>query len=322
MATSHMNNSSHEVIINAILEVSKDDFIRAVPIGEDRTISSIPRGFKHSLECILSDFQDQITVEASHLDGASVRSPREESPSRVGRQPETLLRNSRDVWIQQRDRHGDALLDAIRDGAVRAASAREHFRRLGCWWCGCNQLTWRFIDKLFIGTDRQEREYLDEITWGTLLRYIQFINKNSEGWILSTVEGECSWDDHRWNVSNTFIHLQLEVPELRGLPEYNTNVQHPVIARGLSVQSSWTQKFNEQENEESNQLSEHMARVLGYLIPIPQPDAVVETSVAKKKIQLTEILIILEENATRSDISEGDYKEYADLLQSIYRELM
>jgi len=53
--------------------------------------------------------------------------------------------------------------------------------------------------------------------------------------------------------------------------------------------------------------------------PEPEPEVTIETTLEKKKRQLTEILSILEGSAALDEIMEGDYKDYADLLMSCHR---
>jgi hypothetical protein len=208
-----MNPALHRVIVQSILEVSKDEFGRRLP--------SVPRGFKSSLELILSDFRNLITVdaeEASTVDRPYLPEPGSRDDV-LGGLPETPVLDSWLIW-------------------------RNSSNGLGfeCWWINSSfQNTVDFIEKVFQDPAVRDYSCLLNITWGTFLRYLCFISKNSEGWIPSNVEGGCSWEDHCWNVSNHLIECCA--------PEY------------------WLNKFIKEEDSAVIGMNNPRMRLLGYLMP-------------------------------------------------------
>lgn len=207
MTTSRMNPHLHKVIIWSILGVSFDNF---------RTISlSDPRGFKYSLEQIHNDFQEWISID----DG------RFTIVSRIAHRPETSVL---DIW--------------------RIWSADN--THPACWWRFCiNKVTIEFINKLFrvhataYGL-AEAHCFLDNITWGTLSRYLTFIKKNST-LIPNTVKRECRWDDHQSVVLEHFIGI------------VDNRKWH-----------DWCQKFNAVEEESVKSISSEWALELGYMMRI------------------------------------------------------
>ena len=141
METSHMNHSLHSGIIQAIREISVDRGDRGY--------------FVNTLEQIISDFQDQITIDATRDPGASA--------SRIGRRPETPVLDSWREW------------DTIRRSGYHDAVRRRRIREL----CPCTyhsrSVTVDFIEKIFVHGLSNGREDTN-ITWGTLLRYFVFIH--------------------------------------------------------------------------------------------------------------------------------------------------
>jgi hypothetical protein len=130
MATSHMNHSLHSGIIQAIRQISVDRGGRGY--------------FVNTLEQIISDFQDQITIDG-------VRDP-DASATRIGRRPETPVLDSWRLWNA--------------DGT-----------RAACWWINCSFLsTVDFIEKIFVHEISNGAAAGANITWGTLLRYFTFIH--------------------------------------------------------------------------------------------------------------------------------------------------
>ena len=138
MATSHMNHSLHSGIIQAIRQISVDRGGRGY--------------FVNTLEQIISDFQDQITIDG-------VRDP-DASASRIGRRPETPVLDSWRLWNA--------------DGT-----------RAACWWINCSFLsTVDLIEKIFVHGISNGAAAGTNITWGTLLRYFTFIHSEIllRGW--------------------------------------------------------------------------------------------------------------------------------------------
>ena len=130
MATSQMNLSLHSGIIQAIRQISVDRGGRGY--------------FVNTLEQIISDFQDQITIDATRDPGASA--------SRIGRRPETPVLDSWRLWNA--------------DGT----NAR-------CWWINCSfHTTVDLIEKIFVHEISNGAAAGTNITWGTLLRYFTFIH--------------------------------------------------------------------------------------------------------------------------------------------------
>ena len=138
MATSQMNLSLHSGIIRAIREISVDRGDRGY--------------FVNTLEQIISDLQDQITID-------DVRDP-SASASRISRRPETPVLDSCGLWNAFRNNHN------------------------GCWWVNCSQITINLIEKIFVHVSIAWSEETN-ITWGTLLRYFTFIHLE----IYENVEG-------------------------------------------------------------------------------------------------------------------------------------
>ena len=139
MATSQMNLSLHSAIIWAIREISVDRGDRGY--------------FVNTLEQIISDLQDQITIDDVRDPGASA--------SRIGRRPETPVLDSWRLWNA--------------DGT-----------RARCWWINCSfHTTVDLIEKIFVHEISNGAAAGTNITWGTLLRYFTFIHSE----IYENVEG-------------------------------------------------------------------------------------------------------------------------------------
>jgi hypothetical protein len=102
----------------------------------------------NTLEQIISDFQDQITIDNVRDPGASA--------SRIGRRPETPVLDSWRLWNA--------------DGT-----------RAACWWINCSFLsTVDFIEKIFVHEISNGAAAGANITWGTLLRYFTFIHSETQ----------------------------------------------------------------------------------------------------------------------------------------------
>ena len=130
MATSQMNLSLHSGIIQAIRQISVDRGGRGY--------------FVNTLEQIISDFQDQITIDDVRDPGATA--------SRIGRRPETPVLDSWRLWNA----------DGTRDR---------------CWWINCSfHTTVDLIEKIFVHEISNGAAAGTNITWGTLLRYFTFIH--------------------------------------------------------------------------------------------------------------------------------------------------
>ena len=133
MASSHMNHSLHSSIIQAIRQISVDRGDRGY--------------FVNTLEQIISDFQDQITIDDVRDPGASA--------SRIGRRPETPVLDSWRLW--------------------------NAYHGAGCWWINCSfQTTIDLIEKIFVRGISNGAAAGTNITWGTLLRYFTFIHSETQ----------------------------------------------------------------------------------------------------------------------------------------------
>jgi len=262
MQTSRMNLFSSRTIIKSILAVSRDYFMDPwTTLYTDK----VPRGFKYSLERILSDFKDQITVGAVGRPLPSTRLL-----------PETHVLDSWRDWSTG----NRSTIDTSGNREVIPVRGREVVL------CGF-QVTVDFIDKI----SRSFHENAEDInfTWGTLLRYLTFINTNSEGIILKTVDGGCSWDDHVCNV---------------WFPD-NINVLE------------WPEMFNDEEALCIESHTRERARELGYLMhqPVPEPTPVQRSNEPLRKLQDIIDSVSRGENA---EINEGEYLELSQYLKSLF----
>ena len=274
--SSIMNPVLHTVIVQSILEVSKDDFQTRRP--------SVPRGFKCTLDLIISDLLEQIIIYSEegvapgHIRVGEARS----EANRLARRPETPVVDS---WLNW------------------------HENRLnpGCWWVSCSfQKTIDFIEKVFQDPAVSRAGCLHNITWGTFLRHLLFINKNSEGWIPSIVEGECGWEDHTWNVKNHLIQAV-------------QCVGHPVSNQEESTPEYWTQKFNKEESDKVIGMNPDWRLKFGYDQPeptrVPEPEL---TPTQKNNESVRKLQEIIEAAAEKSEINEGEYLQLAQSLKGFF----
>jgi len=229
---SQMNQYLHKVIVQSILEVSKD--------GLQTSLPSVPRGFMYTLDLIIEDLLKNIIiypgegVAPGHIRVGEARS----EANRLARRPETPVVDSWLIW------HG---------GWSESTP--------GCWWVSCSfKKTIDFVEKVFQDPDVSRVCCLHNITWGTFLRHLRFISKNSEGWIPSIVEGECEWEDHAWNVKNHLFECWVDVG-------------HPVSNQRKPAPEYWTQKFNTEENDKVIGMNPDWRFKLGYLVPVTAPEA-------------------------------------------------
>jgi hypothetical protein len=294
MATSRMNSSTHTAIIQSILDVSKDDFISA-------TRASRPRGFKHSLDGILSDFQDQIMVSAT-----------QEQDSRAGRCPETPVQDTCRVY------HVDVRWRCVRE----LYPCTDHSR----------SVTVDFIEKIFGfagGPARRVSNQIFNITWGTLLRYLQFIQKHSEGFICPTIEGECSWEDHSWHVSNLFIEITFDDTNdygAGGVPEYFAEMFNCEEDYSMTAIDDVARRFDG---------SRTLIRELGYLMPAQEPtqEPVQEpaqeptqepaqepalTQINNESLRKLQDIIDSVSRGEKSELNEGEYLQLSDYLKGLF----
>lgn len=164
-----------------------------------------------------------------------------------------------------------------------------------------------------------------ELTWATLVEFLQFVHEKSDwtaplmppndsgGRISNIREAQLSSYKGRIN----WCYRQI----LEGGGTIDTTGFH---APSL-VPNSWDPNaaIHELFNQEQGETLDFEASL--QLDMDPPTEAFVETPVediqAKKKRQLAEILSILEEKAEKSEIGEGNYKEYSELLMSFHKTL-
>jgi len=278
-----MNYSWHQVIIGSILKVSKERFPET--------------NFKKSLELIIVDFQDQITIDGSRHQDASL--------SRIGRRPETPVLDSWRIW-----------------NTIRYEGGPQDTDR-GCWWVSCSfQVTADFIEEIFRGPS-----CVPQCTWGTLLRYLKFINENSDRWIPSDMEPEYRWEDHLWNVENLFIEVVVDV----GHPVYESELlrlRQPLVRdrdRNVTTYRYWSQKFYAECEEHINSISSEQARELGYFIPesdpepdpTPEPEPEPEPTPVQQSNDSVRKLQDMIDSVSRGEKPELNEGEYLQLSQSL-----
>jgi hypothetical protein len=265
-----MNASSHKIIINAILSVSKDHF----PAGD----------FLKSLEMIIADFQDHITI-----DGSSELSA---TPSRVGRRPSTTVGDG--LWRYQ--------------GAVSSNTDR------GCWWVNCSsQLTINFIEKIFHPLPSRgmaSHRSLMAITWGTLLRYLEFINRR---W-LTTLKMESEYvarcKDYHFSCVSSFF---LDDLVWQRAPRYDFLNPSPA--------EYWSRTFNDEEAVCMGIMSRDRALELGYLIPAspepePEPDPVQQSN---ESVRLLQDMIDSIAHGEKPELNEGEYLQLSQSLKGFFQ---
>ena len=158
-----------------------------------------------------------------------------------------------------------------------------------------------------------------EMTWATLVEFLQFVHEKSD-WTTPLMpphdSDECPFDDPEsiYNIRDAQLRCYKErinwcyQQTLEGSGVIDTTGFHPPSL----APNSWDpnvaihELFNQEQSE-----------TLAF--------AVVETPAEdiqrKKKRQLAEILSILEEKAEKSEIGEGNYKEYSELLMSFHKTL-
>ena len=243
------------------------------------SLPSVPRGFMCTLDTILSDLRDQIIFGSTDL-----------LPDLMleGRRPETLVVNS---WLNWHENRLDVRL----------------------FWVSCSfQKTTDFVEKVFQDPAVSRVSCLHNITWGTFLRHLRFIGKNSEGWIPSIVEGECGWEEHSWNVKN---HL-IQVVQCVG---------HPVSNQEEPAPEYWTKKFNKEESDKVIGMNSDGRFKLGYLVSASEPAPVSASEPAPEPTQtdidndsLKKIQEIIEAAAEKSEINEGEYLQLSKSLLGLY----
>jgi len=176
-----------------------------------------------------------------------------------------------------------------------------------------------------------------EMTWATLVEFLQFVIEKSD-WTTPLMppydSDECPFDDpesisnirdaQQRSYGNRINWCYRQILEESGVID-TTGFHAPSL-----VPNSWDpiaaihELFN-QEQGETLDFEAFLQHAQNLINTNPPTEAVVETPVediqAKKKRQLAEILSILEEKAEKSEIGEGNYKEYSELLMSFHKTL-
>jgi len=257
MTTSHVNLSLHSGIIQAIREISADRGGRGY--------------FVNTLEQIISDLQEQITVDDVRDPGASA--------SRICRRPETPVMDSFGLWNAYRTTH------------------------LGCWWVNCSShFTINLIEKIFAHGLSDVHEDAN-ITWGTLLRYFNFIHLE----IYENVDGD----------------------------DVVAEMEEAVTAHSI------VDKFNNEEEESMNTLTGERAWELGYFIApvgsfsawtrarvsvlretrstlVPRPEQTTEQTTTQRTNESVRKLQNIIDSLSRGEkfeINEGEYLQLSDYLK-------
>jgi hypothetical protein len=243
----------------------------------DVSKGSIPKtNFKKSLGLIIHEFQDQITIDEDRHPDASL--------SRVSRRPESRILDSWRIWYE-------GPLDTDR----------------GCWWGFCtHSLTVDFIENIFIRDLWRERCF-QNITWGTLLRYLKFINTDSEGWIPLNTGSQ--WDDHLFCVSNFFLEMV-------------EDVGHPHFVFLSSVPDYWVRTFNDKEAEYMEIISRYRARELGYFVPEPEPEPEPEpdpVQQSNESVRLLQDMIDSIAHGEKPELNEGEYLQLSQSLKGFFQ---
>jgi len=156
-----------------------------------------------------------------------------------------------------------------------------------------------------------------EMTWLTLVEFLQFVQEKSD-WTTPLMPShdsdECPFDDPE----AIFRAAQLSSYKNRINWCYRQILGESGVIDTMGfhapslVPNSWDpnaaihELFNEERNE-----------TLDFAVA----ETPVEDVQTKKKRQLAEILSILEEKAEKSEIGEGNYKEYSELLMSFHKTL-
>jgi hypothetical protein len=154
-----------------------------------------------------------------------------------------------------------------------------------------------------------------DMTWRTLLKFLMFVLEKSD-WTTPLMSdariGRAHFSAHRRTI-NWCHHTILDgsgVP--RGSGWDGDNLSLGSLSESDITDMAIHRRFNETLDFET------IAEPEPEPDPEPEPEVTIETTLGKKKRQLTEILSILEGSAALDEIMEGDYKDYADLLMSCH----
>jgi hypothetical protein len=231
--------------------------------------------------------------------------------------------NQGQLGLRGRDENGE--LEDVYEWFVGDVACQHIIRSRQCAW---------FIERLRILGFSQERhdaslrgtrEAFEQsgMTWFTLVRFLQFVHeksdwttplmppRDSDGPISNIREAQLSSYKNRINWC------------YRQILEGSGTVDHTGFLSPSLVPNSWTgaaihELFNQELGETLDFDLEGQPNAESSTEENKQPVVTVEDPIAKKNRQLTEILGILENKAEKSEIGEGTYKEYADLLMSFH----
>ena len=172
-----------------------------------------------------------------------------------------------------------------------------------------------------------------DMTWHTLLKFLMFVLEKSD-WTTPLMSdarigniGDGSRRSRWWvhfsahrRTINWCHHTILEgsgVALPPGSDWDGDNLSLISISESEITDHAIHRLFNEEQTETLD--FEFLRDIAPEPEPEPEPELTIETTLDKKKRQMTEILSILEGMAEGDEIGEGDYKEYADLLMSCHR---
>jgi len=170
-----------------------------------------------------------------------------------------------------------------------------------------------------------------DMTWQTLLKFLMFVLEKSD-WTTPLMsdarignmdDGSRSTDYVRFSAHRRTInwchHTILEGSGVASPAWPGDNLSLSSISESDITDMAIHRRFNEEQTETLDFERSSMDETIVDPDPEPEPEPTIETTMEKKKRQLTEILSILEGSAALDEIMEGDYKDYADLLMSCHR---
>ena len=170
-----------------------------------------------------------------------------------------------------------------------------------------------------------------EMTWATLVEFLQFVHDKSD-WTTPLMSphdsDECPFDDPEsiYNIRDAQLRCYKgrinwcyrQILEGSGVID-TTGFHAPSLVPHSPTSAAIHELFNQEQGEPFD------FEALLQLNTDQPTEAAIETPVediqSKKKRQLAEILSILEEKAEKSEIGEGNYKEYSELLMSFHKTL-
>jgi len=167
-----------------------------------------------------------------------------------------------------------------------------------------------------------------DMTWRTLLKFLMFVLEKSD-WttpLMSDARIRLSGPYQQWvrfsahrRTINWCHHTILEGSGVASPAWPGDNLSLSSISESDITDLAIHRRFNEEQTETLDFERSSMDETIVEPEPEPEPEPTIETTMEKKKRQLTEILSILEGSAALDEIMEGDYKDYADLLMSCHR---